>query len=125
MKTNTLLNEACELLAELEGHAPDDWAKYRLDDLFNNVIKHEEGQNDETRDIAMSIMEDIIERLGWAETDQPDEEWYPFELQDSIHGILNKALGVKGDEPLPADETEDRVMRDLRNAYVKKRKESS
>ena len=95
MKTNTLLNEACELLAELEGHAPDDWAKYRLDDLFNNVIKHEEGQNDETRDITIRIMEHLIEKLAWDKTDQLESEWYPFDLQDEIHDIINKALEVK------------------------------
>ena len=95
MKTNTLLNEACDLLSELEYHAPDDYTNYRLDEFFRNVVKHAESQNDETRDITIRVMEHLIEKLAWDKTDQQEDEWYPFDLQDEIHDIINEALEVE------------------------------
>ena len=95
MKTNTLLNEACNLLTELEYYAPDDYANYRLDELHRNVVKHNASLNDETRDITIRVMEHLIEKLAWDKTDQLESEWYPFDLQDGIHDIINEALEVK------------------------------
>ena len=43
---------------------------------------------DDTRDVAIKIMEHLIERFGWDKTDQREEEWYDFELQDSIQEII-------------------------------------
>jgi len=97
MKTNTLLNEACNLLSELEHYAPDDYANYRLDELHRNVVKHNASLNDETRDITIRVMEHLIEKLGWDKTDQLESEWYPFDLQDEIHDIINESLEVKND----------------------------
>ena len=97
MKTNTLLNEACNLLAELEHYAPDDYANYRLDELHRNVVKHNASLNDETRDITIRVMEHLIEKLAWDKTDQQEDEWYPFDLQDEIHDIINESLEVKED----------------------------
>jgi len=53
--------------------------------------------NDDTRDITIRIMDYLIEELQW-EPEQEDGdpgEWYPFDLQDEIHSIINKALEVK------------------------------
>ncbi len=51
--------------------------------------------NDDTRDITIRIMEHLIEKLAWDKTDQQESEWYPFALQDEVHGIINEALNVK------------------------------
>jgi hypothetical protein len=40
-------------------------------------------------------MEHLIEKLAWDKTDQQEDEWYPFDLQDEIHDIINEALGVE------------------------------
>ena len=53
--------------------------------------------NDDTRDITIRIMDHLIEKLQWEpllEEGDPGE-WYPFDLQDEIHGIINEALEVK------------------------------
>ena len=48
--------------------------------------------NDDTRDITIRIMDHLIALT-------PDQrrtgEWYPFDLQDEIHSIINQALEVK------------------------------
>jgi hypothetical protein len=43
---------------------------------------------DESRDFAIKIIEMIITELGWDVTDQEEEVWYPFDLQDKIQKIL-------------------------------------
>ena len=93
MKTAKLLNDACELLTELEHNVKDDYTKYRLDELFREVVKLDEKANTETTDIAIQIMQYLIAELGWDKTDQ--NEWYPLKLQDGIKTIINAALGVK------------------------------
>ena len=94
MKTNALLKEACQIVNLLEHHSEDDYVNYRIEELFLDVDKHNNSSNDETRDITIRVMDHLIEKLGW-ETDQPDSEWYPFDLQDEIHSIINEALEVK------------------------------
>ena len=95
MKTAKLLNDACELLSELEHNVTDDYVKYRLDELFRKVVKLDERALDDTRDIAADIVDHLIQQLAWDKTDQPESEWYPSELQDDIQHIINEALGVK------------------------------
>ena len=90
-----LLNDACGLLAELEHYSEDDYTNYRLDELFREVIKLDEGAHDKTKDIAILIIEHLIEWGAWDKTDQPESEWYPQKLQDDIQSIINEALGVK------------------------------
>ena len=52
--------------------------------------------NDETRDITIRIMDFLINECGWEQNDAAlESDWYPFELQDGIHDIINKALEVK------------------------------
>jgi hypothetical protein len=52
--------------------------------------------NDDTRDITIRIMDHLIEKLQWEPLDEGDPgEWYPFDLQDEIHSIINEALEVK------------------------------
>ena len=52
--------------------------------------------NDDTRDITIRIMDHLIEKLQWGPLDEGDPgEWYPFDLQDEIHSIINEALEVK------------------------------
>jgi len=53
--------------------------------------------NDDTRDITISIMEHLIKKLQWEPALEEGDtgEWYPFDLQDEIHGIINKALEVE------------------------------
>ena len=52
--------------------------------------------NDDTRDITIRIMDHLIEKLQWEPLDLGDPgEWYPFDLQDEIHSIINEALEVK------------------------------
>jgi hypothetical protein len=52
--------------------------------------------NDDTRDITIRIMDYLIEELQWEPADEGDPgEWYPFDLQDEIHSIINEALEVK------------------------------
>ena len=94
MKTNTLLKEACQIVNLLEHHSEDDYTNYRIEELFLNVDKNNNSLNDETRDIAIRIVDKLIEKYGW-ETDDPESEWYPFDTQDEIHDIINEALGVK------------------------------
>ena len=103
MKTAKLLNDACGLLTELEHNVEDDYTKYRLDELFREVVKLDEKDffkyaNAETTDIAIRIMEYLIAKLGWDKTDQPESEWYSFELQDGIKTIIDKALGIKDED---------------------------
>ena len=95
MKTSKLLNDACELLSELEHDVTDDYVKYRLDELFRKVVKLDERALDDTRDIAANIVEHLIQQLAWDKTDQPESEWYPSELQDDIQRIINEALGIR------------------------------
>jgi anti-sigma regulatory factor (Ser/Thr protein kinase) len=97
MKTNTLLKEACQIVNLLEHHSEDDYTNYRIEELFRNVTKHDGSSNDETRDITIRIMEHLIEKLAWDKTDQQEDEWYPFDLQDEIHDIINEALEVKNE----------------------------
>jgi hypothetical protein len=41
-------------------------------------------------------MDHLIEKLQWEPADEGDpQEWYPFDLQDEIHSIINEALEVK------------------------------
>tara|TARA_R100000234_G_scaffold103244_1_gene72669 strand:+ start:150 stop:323 length:174 start_codon:yes stop_codon:yes gene_type:complete len=49
-----------------------------------------EHWNDETRDLAIRIIEMLISELGWDKTDQKEEDWYPFDLQDKIQEILKR-----------------------------------
>ena len=98
MKTSKLLNDACELLSELEHNVTDDYVKYRLDELFRKVIKLDERALDDTRDIAADIVDHLIGWGAWDKTDQPESEWYPSELQDDIQHIINEALGIRGSE---------------------------
>jgi hypothetical protein len=52
--------------------------------------------NDGTRDITIRIMDFLINECGWEQNDAAlESDWYPFELQDGIHDIINKALEVK------------------------------
>jgi len=52
--------------------------------------------NDDTRDITIRIMDFLINECGWEQNDAAlESDWYPFELQDGIHDIINKALEVK------------------------------
>ena len=52
--------------------------------------------NDDTRDITIRIMDHLIEKLQWEPLDEGDPgEWYPFDLQDEIHNIINEALEVR------------------------------
>ena len=90
-----LLNDACGLLAELEHYSEDDYTNYRLDEFFREVIKLDEGAHDKTKDIAILIIEHLIEWGAWDKTDQPESEVYPSKLQDDIQSIINEALGVK------------------------------
>ena len=94
IKTAKLLDDACELLSELEHYSEDDYVNYRLDELFREVIKQDERTLTDTRDIAIRIIEHLIQQLAWDKTDQPESEWYPSELQDDIQNIINEALGV-------------------------------
>ena len=97
MKAIELLNDACGLLTELEHNSTDDYMNYRLDELFREAVKL--GENTpQTTDIAIRIMEFLIAELGWDKTDQLEEEWYSFELQDGIQNIINEALGIKNEE---------------------------
>jgi hypothetical protein len=98
MKTAKLLNDACELLSELEHNVTDDYVKYRLDELFRKVVKLDERALDDTRDIAADIVDHLIGWGAWDKTDQPESEWYPSELQDDIQHIINEALGIRGSE---------------------------
>ena len=43
MKTAKLLNDACDLLTELEHYSEDDYVNYRLDELFREVVKLDES----------------------------------------------------------------------------------
>ena len=100
MKTAKLLNDACELLSELEHYSEDDYVNYRLDELFREVVKLDDDRyinvdHIEVTDIAIRIIEHLIQQLAWDKTDQPESEWYPFELQDDIQNIINEALGAK------------------------------
>ena len=99
-KTTELLNDACGLLTELEHYSEDDYINYRLDELFREVVKLDDDRyinvdHIEVTDIAIRIIEHLIQQLAWDKTDQPESEWYPFELQDDIQNIINEALGVK------------------------------
>ena len=98
MKTSKLLNDACELLSELEHNVTDDYVKYRLDELFRKVIKLDERALDDTRDIAVDIVDHLIQQLAWGKTDQPESEVCPKGLQDDIQNIINEALGIRGSE---------------------------
>ena len=98
MKTSKLLNDACELRSELEHNVTDDYVKYRLDELSREVVKLDERALDDTKDIAADIVEHLIQQLAWDKTDQPESEWYPFELQDDIQNIINEALGIKNED---------------------------
>jgi hypothetical protein len=42
-------------------------------------------------------MEHLVEKLQWEpQLEEGDTgEWYPFDLQDEIHSIINKALEVE------------------------------
>jgi hypothetical protein len=53
--------------------------------------------NDDTRDITIRIMDHLVEKLQWEpQLEEGDTgEWYPFDLQDEIHSIINKALEVE------------------------------
>jgi hypothetical protein len=53
--------------------------------------------NDDTRDITIRIMDHLVEKLQWEPALEEGDvgEWYPFDLQDEIHGIINEALEVK------------------------------
>ncbi len=95
MKTGKLLNDACGLLSELEHYSEDDYINYRLDELFREVVKLDERALDDTRDIAILIVEHLIEWGAWDKTDQPESEAYPSKLQDDIQSIINEALGVR------------------------------
>ena len=55
--------------------------------------------NDDTRDITIRIMDHLIEKLQWEpQLEEGDPgEWYPFDLQDEIHDIINEALEVKNE----------------------------
>ena len=98
MKTAKLLNDACGLLTELEHYSEDDYINYRLDELFREVVKQDERALTDTTDIAIRIIEHLIQQLAWDKTDQLEEEWYPFELQDDIQNIINEALGIKNED---------------------------
>ena len=103
MKTAKLLNDACGLLTELEHYSEDDYINYRLDELFREVVKLDDDRyinvdHIEVTDIAIRIIEHLIQQLAWDKTDQLEEEWYPFELQDDIQSIINEALGIRGSE---------------------------
>tara|TARA_R100000049_G_C1853799_1_gene19987 strand:+ start:127 stop:483 length:357 start_codon:yes stop_codon:yes gene_type:complete len=45
--------------------------------------------NDDTRDLSILIIEYLIKDLKWDMTDQKEEDWYPFNLQDGINDIIN------------------------------------
>ena len=103
MKTAKLLNDACGLLTELEHYSEDDYINYRLDELFREVVKLDDDRyinvdHIEVTDIAIRIIEHLIQQLAWDKTDQPESEWYPFELQDDIQSIINEALGIRESE---------------------------
>ncbi len=91
-------NDACGLLTELEHYSEDDYVNYRLDELFREVVKQDERALTDTTDIAIRIIEHLIQKLAWDKTDQLEEEWYPFELQDDIQNIINEALGIKNED---------------------------
>ena len=95
MQTAKLLNDACELLSELEHNVTDDYVKYRLDELFRKVVKLDERALDDTRDIAADIVDHLIGWGAWDKTDQLESEVCPKGLQDDIQRIINEALGVK------------------------------
>ena len=102
-KTTELLNDACGLLTELEHYSEDDYINYRLDELFREVVKLDDDRyinvdHIEVTDIAIRIIEHLIQQLAWDKTDQPESEWYPFELQDDIQNIINEALGIKNED---------------------------
>ena len=94
MKTAKLLNDACDLLTELEHYSEDDYTNYRLDELFREVVKLDERALDDTKEITIRIIEHLIEWGAWDKTDQPESEWYPQKLQDDIQNIINEALGI-------------------------------
>ena len=98
MKTSKLLNDACELLSELEHNVTDDYVKYRLDELFRKVVKLDERALDDTRDIAADIVDHLIGWGAWDKTDQPESEVCPKGLQDDIQNIINEALGIKNED---------------------------
>ena len=85
------------MLSELEQYSEDDYINYRLDELCREVRDHARALTD-TTDIAIRIIEHLIQQLAWDETDQPESEWYPFELQDDIQNIINEALGIKNED---------------------------
>ena len=102
-KATELLNDACGLLTELEHYSEDDYINYRLDELFREVVKLDDDRyinvdHIEVTDIAIRIIEHLIQQLAWDKTDQPESEWYPFELQDDIQNIINEALGIKNED---------------------------
>ena len=97
-RTLKLLSDACEVLSELEQYSEDDYINYRLDELFREVVKQDERALTDTTDIAIRIIEHLIQQLAWDKTDQPESEWYPFELQDDIQNIINEALGIKNED---------------------------
>ena len=96
-RTLKLLSNACEVLSELEQYSEDDYINYRLDELCREVRDHGRALTD-TTDIAIRIIEHLIQQLAWDKTDQLEEEWYPFELQDDIQNIINEALGIKNED---------------------------
>ena len=98
MKTAKLLNDACGLLTELEHYSEDDYINYRLDELFREVVKQDERALTDTRDIAIRIIEHLIQQLAWDKTDQPESEVCPKGLQDDIQNIINEALGIKNED---------------------------
>ena len=100
-----LLDDACELITTLEdvmiqqryydiGDGTS-WINDSIEELFRNVKELDGAAYSNVTDIAIRIMEHLIAELGWDKTDQPDSEWYSFELQDGIHKIILDALGVK------------------------------
>ena len=96
-RTLKVLSDACEVLSELEQYSEDDYINYRLDELCREVRDHARALTD-TTDIAIRIIEHLIQQLAWDKTDQPESEWYPFELQDDIQNIINEALGIKNED---------------------------
>jgi hypothetical protein len=55
--------------------------------------------SDETRDITIRIMDYLIVKLEWEPLDEGDPgEWYPWEIQDEIHKLINEGVGVKNDD---------------------------
>ena len=53
----------------------------------------------DTLDITVRIMDYLVNTLHWEPEEEGDPgEWYPWEIQDGIHKLINEALEVTRDE---------------------------